>query len=180
MFLQQSEIALAAFASGLGVSANLNLGNFDSHNTNDVDQMNLIPKLLAGVDYLLTRAEELNLRDRLIVIIQSEMGRTPWYNSTGGKDHWSVTSMMALGPGIEGNRVIGGTMVDSETGFDQSPKLIDPTTLQENSMGIKVRPEHIQQAQRELLGIADHPYAQKFALGLSSNEELQCLFNTAG
>ena len=176
-FLQQSEIALAAFASGLGVSANLNLSNFDSHNTNDVDQMNLIPKLLAGIDYMLTRAEELNIRDRLIVIIQSEMGRTPWYNNTGGKDHWSVTSMMALGAGISGNRVIGGTRVDTGTGFDQNPVLIDPVTLQESPTGIRIRPEHIQQAQRQLLGIADHPFAQKFALNLPSEENLTGLFS---
>lgn len=175
-FLQQSEIALAAFASGLGVSANLNLGNFDSHNTNDVDQMNLIPKLLAGVDYMLTRAEELSIRDRLIVIIQSEMGRTPWYNSTGGKDHWSVTSMMALGAGITGNRVVGGTGIDAETGFDQNPKLIDPVTLQESPTGIRIRPEHIQQAQRQLLGIADHPFAQRFVLSLPAEETLTSLF----
>ena len=179
LFLQQSEIALAAFASGLGVSANLKLGNFDSHNTNDVDQMDLIPKLLAGIDYLLIRAEEMNLRDRLIVIIQSEMGRTPWYNETGGKDHWSVTSMMALGAGITGNRVIGGTQIHSENGFDQAPQLIDPLTLDNSVTGIRMRPEHIQSAQRQLLGIQSHPFAQLYPLRVPAEENLSGLFTAS-
>ena len=73
LFLQQVDIALAGFSSGLAVTANLKLGNFDSHNTNDVDQMALIPEFLAGIDYMMVRAEQIGIRDRLIVIIQSEM-----------------------------------------------------------------------------------------------------------
>lgn len=176
LFLQQVEIALASFASGLGVSANLNLPQFDSHNDNDAEQMRLIPKLLAGVDHLMTRAETLGLRDQLIVIIQSEMGRTPWYNQDAGKDHWSVTSMMALGAGIIGNRVIGGTELDLATGFDQSPLTVDPTTLAHSESGIRMRPEHIQQASRELLGIAGHPASLKFPLDIPPEERLVGLF----
>ena len=175
-FLQQVEIALAGFASGLAVSANLKLGTFDSHNSNDPDQMNLIPKFLGGVDYMMNRAEEIGIRDRLIVIIQSEMGRTPWYNGTGGKDHWSITSMMAMGPGIRGNRVIGQTTVNPESGFDQSAAVIDPTTLENTRDGIHIRPEHIQQAQRELLGIAEHPLCARFKLDLPDEEHLNNLF----
>ena len=175
-FLVQVEIALAAFASGLGVSANLQMGTFDSHNTNDVDQMNLIPQFLAGIDYMMVRAEEIGLRNRLIVIIQSEMGRTPWYNGTRGKDHWSVNSMMAMGPGITGNRVVGGTHINPDSGFDLSPNLIDPVTLAESPDGIRMRPEHIQTAQRALLGIADHPFSAKFDLGVPEAERLTTLF----
>jgi uncharacterized protein (DUF1501 family) len=43
------------------------------------------------------------------VIAQSEMGRTPTYNSGNGKDHWPIGSIMFLGCGIRGNRVIGAT-----------------------------------------------------------------------
>ena len=163
--------------AGLGVSANLSLGNFDSHNTNDVDQMELIPRFLAGIDHMLTRAETLGIRDRLIVIIQSEMGRTPWYNQTGGKDHWSVTSMMALGPGITGNRVIGGTHINAESGVDQSPNLIDPTTLDVSPTGQKIRPEHIHTALRELLMIDQHPLALQFPLKVTPETRLLGLFS---
>ncbi|HZK81123.1 MAG TPA: hypothetical protein VFC46_08655, partial [Humisphaera sp.] len=56
---QQVEIALASFKAGVCVSANLNIGQFDSHANNDVDQMKLIPEFLAGIAYLLHRAEAL-------------------------------------------------------------------------------------------------------------------------
>ena len=173
---QQCEIALAGFSSGLSVSANLKLGTFDSHNTNDVDQMELIPEFLAGVDYMMRRAEEIGIRDQLIVIIQSEMGRTPWYNQTGGKDHWSVTSMMAMGAGITGNRVIGSTGTNPETGFEQYPAQINPTTLAIDPEGIRIRPQHIQQALRTFTGINDHPFATRFALDLPEHEYLVRLF----
>ena len=122
------------------------------------------------------RAEEVGLRDRIVVIIQSEMGRTPWYNGTGGKDHWSINSMMAMGPGIDGDRVVGSTSVDPETGFDQSAASIDPVTLDDRADGIRIRPQHIQLAQRELFGIADHPLAARFDLGVPEEERLVDLF----
>ncbi|HEX2748036.1 MAG TPA: twin-arginine translocation signal domain-containing protein [Verrucomicrobiales bacterium] len=40
---QQVEIALASFKAGVCVSANLSIGQFDSHANNDTDQMKLIP-----------------------------------------------------------------------------------------------------------------------------------------
>ena len=106
---QQAEIALASFKAGVCVSANLTIGQFDSHANNDPDQMKLIPEFLAGIAYLIRRAEELKIRDQLVVIVQSEMGRTPNYNAGNGKDHWSIGSVMFLGRGIKGNRVIGAT-----------------------------------------------------------------------
>src|SRR5205807_3107073 len=57
-------------------------------------QMKLIPEFLAGIDCLLRRAEELQIREKLVVVVQSEMGRTPNYNNGNGKDHWSIGSMM--------------------------------------------------------------------------------------
>src|SRR5262249_46993761 len=73
---QQAEIALAAFKAGVCVSANLDIGQFDSHANNDKDQMKLIPEFLAGIAHLLRRAGELKIRDQLVVVVQSEMGRT--------------------------------------------------------------------------------------------------------
>ena len=120
---QQAEIALARFKAGVCVSANLTIGQFDSHANNDPDQMKLIPEFLAGIAYLLRRAEELQIREQLVVIVQSEMGRTPTYNNGNGKDHWSIGSIMFLGRGIKGNRVIGAT---DEKQFQVA---IDPATL---------------------------------------------------
>lgn len=53
---QQAEIALASFKAGVCVSANLSIGQFDSHANNDTDQMKLLPEFLAGIAYILRRA----------------------------------------------------------------------------------------------------------------------------
>ncbi|MDA7878105.1 DUF1501 domain-containing protein [bacterium] len=168
---QQAEIALASFKAGVCVSANLSIGQFDSHANNDVDQMKLIPEFLEGIAYVLHRAEELQIRDKLVVIAQSEMGRTPDYNKGNGKDHWSIGSIMFLGPGIQGNRVIG------ETDEKQFAKPLSPKSLNNISdEGIRVRPEHIHEALRQYAGIADHAYSMQFPLGVKTDELLQNLW----
>ena len=166
---QQAEIALAAFKAGVCVSANLSIGQFDSHANNDTDQMKLIPEFLEGIAYALHRAEELNMREKIVVIAQSEMGRTPDYNKGNGKDHWSIGSIMFLGPGIQGNRVIGAT--DEQ----QFALPLNPKTLKTGS-GIHVRPEHIHHSLRQFAGIPDHEYSQQFPLGVTTPEILTNLW----
>jgi len=168
---QQADIALASFKAGVCVSANLSIGQFDSHANNDADQMRLIPEFLAGIRYLVRRAEDLKIRDRLVLIVQSEMGRTPTYNAGNGKDHWSIGSVMFLGRGIKGNRVIGAT--DEK----QLHVPLDPQTLaSDRQKGIRVRPEHIHGALRDLAGITNHPFSRRFPLGVADNERLPGLW----
>jgi uncharacterized protein (DUF1501 family) len=165
---QQAEIALASFKAGVCVSANLTIGQFDSHANNDPDQMKLIPEFLAGIAYLVRRAGELKIREQLVVVVQSEMGRTPNYNAGNGKDHWSIGSALFLGRGIKGNRAIGAT--DDK----QFAVPLDPRSLAlDKEKGIRVRPEHVHEALREHAGIAEHPLAKKFPLGVSEKERLQ-------
>lgn len=165
---QQADIALASFKAGVCVSANLSIGQFDSHDTNDPAQMKLIPEFLAGIDYLLRKAEDLQIREKLVVVMQSEMGRTPNYNKGNGKDHWSIGSMMFLGRGIKGNRVLGAT--------DEKQLLVTVNAQSlaiDKEKGIRVRPEHLHTALRELAGVADHAYAKKFPLVLKDGEHLK-------
>ena len=169
---QQAEIALASFKAGVCVSANLTIGQFDSHANNDRDQMKLIPEFLAGIAYFIRRAEELKLRDKLVVIVQSEMGRTPNYNGGNGKDHWSIGSAMFLGPGIRGNRVIGAT---DEKQF-AVPVNAQTLALARDETGIRLRPEHIHEALRQFAGIGDHALAKKFPLGVKPGETLRGLW----
>lgn len=169
---QQAEIALAAFKAGVCVSANLSIGQFDSHANNDPDQMKLIPELLAGVAYLLRRAGELQIREQIVVIIQSEMGRTPNYNAGNGKDHWSIGSILFLGRGIQGNRVLGAT--DGQ----QFAVPFDPVKLTTQAgQGIRIRPEQIHQALREFAGITEHPMSKKFPLDVPNANRLQRFFS---
>jgi len=169
---QQADIALASFKAGVCVSANLSIGQFDSHNNNDADQMKLIPEFLAGIDYVCRKAEELQLREKLVIIIQSEMGRTPTYNNGNGKDHWSIGSIQFLGKGITGNRVIGAT--------DEKQQLIpiDPKSLAlDKEKGIRVRPEHIHLALRQFAGIEQHPFSKQFPLEIPAAEQLQSFWS---
>lgn len=168
----QVEIALAAFKSGLGVAANLDISTFDSHDDNDNAQMEVIPEFLAGVDYLMQRAGDLGLADRLIVVMQSEMGRNPNYNDGNGKDHWSINSWMAMGPGITGNRVVGRTIFDETTMSEQAPGTVDPVTLAETPSGVRIRPQQIHQALRRLFGVDTHPLAERFKLRIPTGEEM--------
>jgi hypothetical protein len=168
---QQADIALASFKAGVCVSANLSIGQFDSHANNDPDQMRLIPEFLAGIRYITRRAEDLRIRDRLVIIVQSEMGRTPTYNSGNGKDHWSIGSIMFLGRGIRGNRVLGATDERQfHVPFNARSLILD------RQNGIRVRPEHIHTALRELAGIADHAFSRRFPLGVADNECLRGLW----
>ena len=165
---QQAEIALASFKAGVCVSANLTISQFDSHANNDRDQMKLIPEFLAGIAHLVRRAGELKIREQLVVVVQSEMGRTPNYNAGNGKDHWSIGSVLFLGRGIKGNRVLGAT--DEK----QFAVPVDPATLKlDKEKGIRVRPEHVHAALREYAGIADHPLSKKFPLGVPEKEGLR-------
>ncbi len=165
---QQAEIALASFKAGVCVSANLSIGQFDSHANNDRDQMKLIPELLEGIAYFLRRAEALKIRDKLVVVMQSEMGRTPTYNNGNGKDHWSVGSVMFIGPRIKGDRVIGAT----DDKLFQVP--LNPQTLAcDKEKGVRIRPEHIHEALRQYAGIAEHAFSKKFSLGVSEKELLK-------
>jgi len=168
---RQAEIALSCFKGGVCVSANLSIGQFDSHATNDPDQMRLIPEFLAGIDYLMKRAEELKIRDKLVVVIQSEMGRTPHYNKGQGKDHWSIGSIMFMGQGIRGNRVVGAT--------DERQFLVpinNKTLAIDEENGMRTRPEHIHLALRELAGIENHAFSKKYPLKIPEGERLETFF----
>ena len=107
----------------------------------------------------------------MVLIVQSEMGRTPNYNKGNGKDHWSIGSIMFLGQGIHGNRVVGAT---DEKQFTVP---IHPGTLAcDAGKGIRVRPEHIHLALREFAGIANHSMSKQYPLVVPEKEHLQALF----
>ncbi|RAL24665.1 Tat pathway signal protein [Lujinxingia litoralis] len=154
----QAMVALAAFKAGLSVAVNLVLNGFDSHAQNDTVQLPKLQLVLDAVDFLLEEAETMGLRDQIVVVMASDFGRTPNYNSDQGKDHWAIGSMMALGPGIRGNRVLGAT--DEE----QRPFNVNPTTLELEYEGVRLRPEHVHRALRRHAGLADHPLAGRFEL----------------
>ena len=143
----QAEIAVAAFASGLAVSANLNAGGFDTHGDHDTDHTDRLTSLLEGIDHLWEQIEAQGMEDKVTVVIGSDFGRTPFYNTGDGKDHWNITSVMAMGAGITGNRIIGAT----DDNFEAFK--LDADTLQSDDDGIIVTPQHVHRSLRDFLGI---------------------------
>ena len=60
----------------------------------------------------------------------SEMGRTPKFNETGGRDHWPYTSAMVIGNKIVGGRAVGAYSENfSGVGFDPTTGLLRPDSV---------------------------------------------------
>jgi len=133
-----SQAVVAADALSLGLSRCVSLGypdasvglGWDSHAENDDTQSGLWEGLFQNLLQIMeilgsTPGTGLgSLADETVVVVLSEMGRTPQLNGTNGKDHWPYTSAMILGPGFTGDRVVGGW---DERYYGNE---IDPTTAE--------------------------------------------------
>lgn len=156
---RQGLVALAGYRAGLTAAANLDTGGFDTHGDHDNQQANALGRLLRGVDLLMTKVDELGLREKVVVMIGSDFGRTPAYNDQRGKDHWSVTSYLMMGPGIQGNRVLGATDAGQRArGFDFG-------TLQvSDSSDKRLNPKSIHQALRRFANIHESESSRLFPI----------------
>ncbi len=150
---RQAQITMACFKAGVTTSASLSAGGFDTHGNHDESHTSSLNYLFDGARYIMEEAERQGLADRILLLIGSDFGRTPWYNAGNGKDHFSITSMLMIGPGIPGNRVIGRT--DERV----TPRRLDPDTLKVDDDGIRITPGHIHATLRQHLGI-DTPEIQ--------------------
>ncbi len=161
----QALIALAAYKAGLSVSAILKPSNngFDTHYNNDALQKGLFVDLLKAFDEVVHQAEKLGVKDKVLFIMGSEFSRTPYYGDGedgAGKTHWGTASMVLMGPGIKGNRLIGATD-DGQKVMTVNPKTL---SLDDTKDGIRMKPVHIHRALRRLAGIDQHPLNNKFPL----------------
>lgn len=103
-------------ALGIQPAASLSFapGSWDTHRDNDVGQNRNFEALFVGLRALMARLATTrvsgagSLADETVVVVLSEMGRTPHINAAAGKDHWPYTSMMMVGTNIPGGRVMGG------------------------------------------------------------------------
>jgi hypothetical protein len=156
--MQQAQMALVSFASGVAVSANLEIGGFDTHSQHDNNQVPQLMKILRALDYLYDTADAMGLSQSLYVVVGSDFGRTPQYNMADGKDHWNVTSMMFSGPGIASDRTVGA----SDDGF--KPMTFDRTSLQPSATGIRINTNHVHKALRKLAGVDQSDAAKQYPL----------------
>lgn len=65
--------------------------------------------LFYGIDTLLAELEAADVLDDTLVVVMSEMMRTPWRNAEGGTEHWPYTGMLLAGAGVAGGTVHGAT-----------------------------------------------------------------------
>ena len=151
---------VAADALTLGLSRCVSIGypgagaglGWDSHAQNDDTQSALFEGLFNGlgqlVEVLRTTPGDTTatLAEETVVVVLSEMGRTPMLNATAGKDHWPYTSMMILGDGITGDRVVGG-FDDGYAGLS-----VDPGSAELSSSGPVLSVESIGAALLQLGG----------------------------
>lgn len=155
---RQAQLAIAAYKGGLSVAANLSVGGFDTHSQHDQQHIPALQRITEGVDFIMEEATRQGVRDKVVVMVGSDFGRTPGYNDGQGKDHWPVTSVMMLGAGIRGGRVVGAS--DARHGA----LTINPSTLEVDPSGIKLRPEHIHKALRKLAGLDGDAIERQFPL----------------
>ena len=162
---QQMQGALLVMQSGLGSSADIVLGGFDSHNEHDPIHEALYTHLADALYFFWDYAEQLGLADRILLVVGSDFGRTNAYNDANGKDHWNVGSYMLMEQGARwGNRVVGAT---DEIHF---AKKIDPTSLQLSNKGITLTPAHVHKAVRSYMGLDD--FARSAGMGLAGVEDV--------
>jgi uncharacterized protein (DUF1501 family) len=159
--MRQAQLAVAAFKNGLAISASMRIGGFDTHGTHDRNQPRNLAQLLGAVAFVLDEVDRNELANKVYVIVTSEFGRGPHYNGTdagSGKDHWPITSLLAFGPTIPGDRAVG------ETDSDQRALAVDPGTLAVTKGGVIIGPEHVHSALRKIGGITDGEVARAFPL----------------
>ncbi len=157
------ETILRCFQAGISVSATWAQGGFDTHAQHDVNQTSSMATFLARYRYVLLRAAQLGIKDKLFVMVTSDFGRTPKYNTGNGKDHWNVTSVLLSGPGIRGGRAIGKTD-EGHKALRVAKNDVNQTLPDMDTKGLRIYPSHIHREVRRVLGVDKAPFANQFPL----------------
>jgi hypothetical protein len=84
---------------------------WDTHTRNfSILRENKLPGLDQTYTALMEDLSSRGLLDETLVVIMSEMGRTPRVNGSGGRDHWTFCySVLFAGAGIKGGAVCGAS-----------------------------------------------------------------------
>ena len=156
----QAEVVAAAFKANLAASANLSVGGFDTHGNHDASAYPRLGDLMEGVHFLNQALSYAGIADKTTIVIGSDFGRTPYYNSGNGKDHWPITSVMVLHPTTTNT---GGRVFGASTNDFRAQKINRQTGLAD-SAGDTLGPQHVNNALRELMGIQNSPLIADYPL----------------
>lgn len=142
--LDQSMMALEVMRLGLSRCAMIGVpGGWDTHGGN----RNVGPQLdsfYLDLDQIMNHLATTPgtsapwLMDEVTIMVLSELGRTPKFNGSMGRDHWPWASWVAMGSGIRGNQVIGST---DEGLIAENTNLT--TGLRDDTNGVGLGAEHI-------------------------------------
>ena len=157
------ETILRCFQAGVSASATYAQGGFDTHADHDNNQGNAMSTFLARVRYVLLRAQQMGLRDKLFIMVTSDFGRTPRYNTGNGKDHWNVTSALLAGPGIRGGRAIGKTD-EGHKALRVGRGNVAQNLSDKDPNGVRIHPSHLHRELRRVLGVDQTPFIGQFPL----------------
>ena len=96
---------------------------WDTHALNFQElKYRLMPSVDRPIAALLEDLASAGLLDETLVIWNSEFGRTPTINSSGGRDHWGpCNSVVMAGGGVPGGQVFGST--DDKAAYPTSDKV---------------------------------------------------------
>ena len=155
---RQAQLTVLAFKTGVAVSADLWLGGFDTHANHDSDHEWLLGNLTDSVDYLWEYAEEHGVADRMVVVLGSDFGRTNFYNSVDGKDHWPIGSYVVM----EKNQRWTGRAVGKTDDLHFAQRINPRTLRRDDRKGTIIYPKHVHKALRRYLRIERSPGARRF------------------
>ncbi len=150
----QLQVGLAAYRAGTSVAVSIGMGGFDTHSNHDADHLPRLVNFFDVADFALEEAERLGMADRVGMILASDFGRTPGYNGGRGKDHWPISSVIVLGPGVEGNRVIGRTD-ERHRAYPLDPATLAPLDDVNSQDGVRLSISHLHRELRRLVGVPE-------------------------
>lgn len=168
------ETILRCFQAGISVSATFAQGGFDTHSQHDQNQASSLGSFLARVRYVMLRAQQLGLKDKLYVMVTSDFGRTPRYNTGNGKDHWNVTSVLLAGPGVRGGRAIGQTDEGHKALRVNKNNVNEVLPDLDTGPGLRIHASQIHRELRRVLHVDQAPFINQFPLP-STDEPLPLL-----
>jgi hypothetical protein len=84
---------------------------WDTHTKNfSILKENKLPHFDQTFSALMEDLEDRGILDETLIVVMSEMGRTPKINASGGRDHWThCYSVVFAGAGIRGGTVCGAS-----------------------------------------------------------------------
>lgn len=90
---------------------NVDYDAWDTHNNNfNILKKNKLPGFDQTMHALMTDLQERGLLDETLIVVTSEMGRTPRINANSGRDHWTnCYGSLLAGAGVRGGTVYGAS-----------------------------------------------------------------------